>query len=136
MDSYTPCDAPRPREELLQLLTRHGVPFRDTGEEIRFALCEGGCQWEVVCRFAPQMAILYGIYPFLVHNRAQALEAVNAAGAQLRQGGLFVADDRVVLRVSAALPDVYLAQEALVRALEYSASVMRYFWEKMRRCTE
>jgi hypothetical protein len=131
-----PYDAADPRQELLQLLSQQEIPFSDTIEEVRFVLCEGGCQWEVICRFASQIVMLYSVYPFLVHDRVRALEAANEVAAQLQQGGLFLADDRLVLRMSAVLSDVYLAQEILAHTLEYSASVMRYFWETMRRCAE
>ena len=136
MDSRTPYDAPDPRQQLLQLLDRVGIPYVEAGGEIRFALCDGGCRWQVICRFASEMVLIYSVYPFVVRDRLRALQAANEVGAQLLQGGLFLADERLVLRVSAVLADIYLAQQALVRALEYSASVMRYFWEKMRRSAE
>ena len=107
MDSYLHYDEADPRSELVQHLQMKGVPFLDEGSEVRFSLCDGAFQWETVCRFAPHTVMIYGVYPFLAADR-----------------------------LSAVLTDVYSAQEAVARALEYNAAAVRCFWEKMRACAE
>ena len=136
MDSYLHYDEADPRSELVQHLQMKGVPFLDEGSEVRFSLCDGAFQWETVCRFAPHTVMIYGVYPFLAADRLSALESANDANSQLQQGSLFLSGSRPVLRVSAVLTDVYSAQEAVARALEYNAAAVRCFWEKMRACAE
>lgn len=136
MNGYLQYDAADPQEELLQFLRESGVPFLTERDEVRFSLCQGAFQWETVCRFAPGTVLIYGVYPFLVPDRTQALEAANAANEQLQRGSLFLSDGRPVLRVSAVLTDLYTARETLASALEYSASAVCYFWEKMRSCAD
>ena len=136
MDGYLEYDAADPREELLQFLRERRVPFLKERDEVRFSLCQGAFQWETVCRFAQRTVLIYGVYPFLVSNRLKGLEVANTANEQLQQGSLFLSDGRPVLRVSAPLIDVYTAQETLANALEYNASAVCYFWEKMRACVD
>ena len=123
-----------PAAEVLALLIRNGIDYRREKDGLRFALSEGGHQWETVCRFSPDTVTIYGVYPFLVTNRAQALERINAASAALKRGGFFLTDKRIALRVSADLFDVYSAPEAIARALEYNAGAMVHFWGHMAEC--
>ena len=132
MDGYQLYDAADPREELLQFLQERGVPFLEKEDEVWFSLCQGAFRWETVCRFAPGTVLIYGVYPFLSPDRAKGLEAANAANEQLQRGSVFLSDGRPVLRVSATLTDLYTARETIASALEYSASAICYFWEKMR----
>ena len=136
MDSYPQFDTADPREELLRFLQESGVPFLEEGDEVRFSLCQGAFQWETVCRFAPHTVLFYGVYPFLAPDRAAALEEANAVNEQLQRGSLFLSGARPVLRVSAALTDLYTARETIAGALAYSASAVCYFWEKMRACAD
>lgn len=136
MEDYPQYDATDPRKELLYFLRESGVPFLEERDEVRFSLCQGAFQWEVVCRFAFQMVLIYSVYPFLVPKRAAALEAANAANERLQRGSLFLSKDSLVLRVSVVLNDLYSAQESIANALAYSASAICYFWEKMRVCAD
>ena len=136
MDSYSQYDEADPRGELVQFLRMKGVPFLEEGGEVRFSLCDGVFQWETVCRFAPRTVMIYGVYPFAAADRPSALESANEANSRLQRGSLFLSGDRPVLRVSAALTDVYSSQECIARALEYNAAAMRCFWEEMRACAE
>lgn len=125
-----------PEAALLQALAYNGIPYRKEKDGARFAFCDGGRRWETVCRYAPQTVVVYGVYPFPVADRARALEGINAAGAALARGGLFLSGDRIVLRVGADLFDAYSAGEAVTRALEYSAGAMVHLWGRMANCAQ
>lgn len=126
-----------PGEVARQVLEESGVPFREEarGENeengLRFALCQGEKRWETVCRFGPELSLIYGIYPFRAEKNARTLERVNRANASLARGGFFLANDRILLRVSAALIDGYSARESFLRALEYHAAAMTRFWQEL-----
>lgn len=134
MDRFLPDERMDPAVALLQVLTHNGIPYRGEKDGLRFALSDTGRRWEIVCRYAPQTVVIYGIYPFPVDDRAKALEKLNKASASLTRGGIFLSDTHVVVRVSADLFDAYSAQESITRALEYSAGVMTHYWGLFGEC--
>lgn len=136
MASYLPDERVDPAAALLEALAYNGIPYRGEKDGVRFLFQDGGRKWETVCRYAPQTVMIYGVYPFPVADKAGALARINQASATLTRGGLFLSGERIVLRVSADLFDSYSAQEAITRALEYSAGVMKHFWPQMEACAK
>ncbi len=135
MASYLPDERVDPAAALLEALAYNGIPYRGEKDGVRFVLYDGGRKWETVCRYAPQTVVIYGVYPFPVADKGRALAQINEISATLTRGGFFLAGERIVLRVSADLFDAYSAQEAITRALEYSAGVMTHFWLAAEACT-
>ena len=134
MDHRDRWDSADPKREFFAFLAYNGIPYVEDSESVRFVLADAGRRWEMIARFAAGIVLLYGIYPERAGHRQQALEIMNEINAQLQKGSLFLSENRLVLRTSAVLADSYFAQEAITQAVEYNASVMRYFWDKMRRC--
>ncbi len=117
--------------ELEALLTENGVAFRRTGSRFRFQFAAQGCRWQTVCDCMGSRALIYGIHPTPVRDRAAALECCSRLTGKAVQGGCFLAQERLVFRTEAELFEPCAARESLLRALEYNAAFMTAFWREM-----
>lgn len=118
-------------EELRALLARSGVDFKTEGRRFRFVFSSGGCKWQTVCDCDGERAFIYGIFPLEVKNREAALELCAKISSVVILGGCFPSEGRIIFRTSAELRELCMAQEQLLRALEYNAAVMTKFWAEM-----
>ena len=123
-----------PRDELIALLEHNAMRYIADGESVRLSFAQNGCKWETVFQFAKNTVLVYGVYPFRVHEPDMA--RINAINNRLVHGAMFLHEGAIVMRTGAELVDIYSAYETIARAVEYNAGAMVEFWgEVARLCT-
>jgi hypothetical protein len=93
------------KDELLNLLRYNGLQFCENGDSLGFVFAENNMRWEVFCKCAGHVVIIYGVYPFKAADKPRALEAINEINTVLAHGSVFLKNERIVLRTSADLID-------------------------------
>lgn len=136
MRSRFPNEELNPLKELMHVLDFNGIRYRQDGDGVRFAFCDGGRAWETMGRALPQTLLIYGVYPFRARDQGGMLQTLDRINAQLANGAAFLQEGRPVIRSEAALWDAYGAQEAVNQALEYNAGAMVRFWQALWEAAE
>lgn len=117
--------------ELAALLERSGVDFSREGDQFQFRFTSGGCIWQTVCRCRDSLVLIYGIHPVPVEDTARSLALCNHLNSQVVHGSFFLQDKQVVFRTSAQLTERFEAQAQIAAALEYNASAISHWWERL-----
>ena len=120
-------------EQLAAVLDHSGVDYRRDGDEFRFVFSSRGCRWQMIGRGEGERVLLYAIHPTPVTDRHSALELCSYINSMAVEGSCFLQDQRIVFRTQAKLIEACAAREMVLQALEYSASVMTFFWGDMVR---
>ena len=120
-------------EQLAAVLEHSGVDYRRDGNEFRFVFSSRGCRWQMIGRGEGERVLFYAVHPTPVTDRQSALELCSDINGKAAEGSCFLREERIVFRTQAKLIEACAAREMVLQALEYSASVMTFFWGDMAR---
>lgn len=119
------------RDEAVKLLAFNAIPYIEDEDGYRFVLAQGSYRWEVKLCCQDEWVAVYSILPVQLEETAALAALLNEINGQLLSGAVFLQEGRAVIRTGVQLFDVYAAYEAIALALEYNASAVTGFWNRI-----